>query len=95
MNDDFAKRVRSAAVAGWWMLLIGAIFLTLQWFVYLAVASCPAKGCWLIRVWGPGLDWPTIQMVWLWMFAGLKLAFWLLALVVIWLTLWARALRKG
>lgn len=33
--------------------------------------------------------------MWLWMFAALKLAVWILALPVVWLTLWARGLRKG
>jgi hypothetical protein len=31
MSDDLAKRVRSAAVAGWWTVLIGSLFLALQW----------------------------------------------------------------
>ncbi|MCY2926175.1 MAG: hypothetical protein NT031_12175 [Planctomycetota bacterium] len=95
MNDDFAKRVRAAAVAGWWTLLIAAIFLTLQWGLYMAISACPAKACWLTRLWGRGVEWQTIQTMWLWMFAALKLAVWILALPVIWLTIWARALRKG
>ena len=95
MNDDFAKRVRSAARAGWWTLLIGGIVLTIQWLVYLSVAACPAKCCWLTRLWGPGTDWATIQTMWLWLTGAFKLVLGAFALAVIWLTLWARALRKG
>ena len=31
MNDAFEKKVRAAAVAGWWTLLIAVLFVTLQW----------------------------------------------------------------
>ena len=37
MNDVFEKRVRAAAVAGWWVVLIFWGFLLLQWFAYLAI----------------------------------------------------------
>ena len=42
MNDIFEKRVRTAAVAGWWVVLITLVFVVLQWLVYLAVTSCSA-----------------------------------------------------
>lgn len=29
MNDTFEKKVRAAAVAGWWVILVAAGFLTL------------------------------------------------------------------
>lgn len=50
MNDPFEKRVRAAAVAGWWTLLVAVSFLTLQWFAYLAVMS--ARPAWLVTLWG-------------------------------------------
>ena len=34
MNDAFEKRVRAAAVAGWWTLLIAVAFITLRWICY-------------------------------------------------------------
>ena len=43
---------------------------------------------------GTGLDWAFVQPVWFWAIAVLKFSLWLMALVVIWLTLWARQLRK-
>jgi hypothetical protein len=45
-------------------------------------------------MWGPGVDWAFVQTVWFWAIAILKFSVWLLALVVIWLTLWAWQLRK-
>ncbi len=92
MNDVFGKRVRAAAVAGWWTVLIAVGFITLQWIIYLAVMA--TRPAWLLSMWGPGTDWPFVQQVWFWAIAILKFSVWLLALVVIWLTLWATQLRK-
>jgi hypothetical protein len=92
MNDVFQMRVRAAAVAGWWTLLIGVAFLSAQWLAYLAVMS--HRPAWLLCLWGPDVSWSLIQSVWFWATAILKLCLWLLALLVIWLTLWARQLRK-
>jgi hypothetical protein len=39
MNDAFAERVHSAAVAGWWTILIGSLFLVLQWLASCAIGS--------------------------------------------------------
>jgi len=92
VNDTFQKRVRAAAVAGWWTLLVAVIFLTVQWVAYLAVMS--AKPAWLLTLWGPDVNWAFVQSVWFWAVAIFKMCLWLLALVVLWLTLWAWQLRK-
>jgi hypothetical protein len=92
MDDVFEKKVRAAAVAGWWTLLIALGFLVFQWGFYL-FAMC-ARPAWLLSLWGPGTDWPFVQTVWFWGTAILKLCLWPATLVVLWLTLWARQLRK-
>lgn len=93
MNDTFEKRVRAAAVAGWWTLLIAVGFLLIQWILYLLVMSVhPAAR--LLSLWGPGTTWSFVQTVWFWGIAVLKLCLWLQAIVVLWLTLWARQLKK-
>jgi hypothetical protein len=92
MNDVFEKRVRAASVAGWWVTLVAVGFLLLQWIAYLAMMN--ARPAWLLSMWGQNLDWSFVQMVWLGGMAILKLVVWLLALVALWLTLWARQLRK-
>ncbi len=92
MNDSFEKKLRAAIVASWWVILIAAGFLTLQWLIYLAVMS--SHPTWLLTLWGPGVDWPFVQNVWFWVMAAFKFCVWLMILAVIWLTLWARQLRK-
>ena len=93
MNDVFEKRVRAAAVAGWWVVLITVGFITLQWIIYLVVMH--TRPAWLLSMWGPGVDWAFVHIVWFWAIAILKFILWLMVLVVLWLTLWARQLWKG
>lgn len=92
MNDEFEKRVRTAAIAGWWVVLIAVGFIVLQWIIYLAVME--AKPAWILSLWGPGMDWSFVQTVWFWGIAVFKLIMWLMVLIALWLTLWARQLRK-
>ena len=93
MSDDFAKRVRSAAIAGWWTLLIASIFVTIQWVAYLHMMR--VKPAWVLGMWGGNdVTWSTIQSMWLWFIGVFKLIIWVFAMVVIWLSLWARSLRK-
>jgi hypothetical protein len=92
MNDLFEKKMRAAAVAGWWVVLSAVAFLTLLWLLYLAVLS--ARPPWPLTLWGPGVDWPFVQSVWFWAVAALKFCVWLLVFAALWLTLWARQLRK-
>lgn len=93
MNDLFEKKLRSAAVAGWWVVLSAYVLLTVVWFVYLALLS--ARPAWLLTMWGSGgVSWDFLQTVSLWFMGVFKLCIWFLFLVVLWLTLWARQLRK-
>ena len=93
MNDTFEKKVRAAAVAGWWGVLIAVGYLTLIWLIYLAVTS--SRPAWLLTMWGPGVDWPFVQSVWFWVMVAFKFCVWLTILAVVWLTLWARQLHKA
>jgi hypothetical protein len=93
MNDPFEKRVRAAAIAGWWVVVIAAGFLTLQWLVYLAVMN--ARPEWMLALCGPEVTWSLLQTVWFWIMVVFKLCVWLMALAALWLTLWARQLRKA
>jgi len=93
MNDPFEQRVRAAAISGWWVVLAAGICLLLHWLIYLPVVSF--KPAWMLALWGPDITWPFAQSVWFWFLAIFKTSIWLLALVVLWLTLWARQLRKA
>jgi hypothetical protein len=92
VNELFEKKVRAAAVAGWWVVLIGYALLLLTWGVYLALVS--ARPSWLVTMWGQDVTWEFMQTVSLWFMGVFKLFLWFLILLVLWLTLWARQLRK-
>ena len=94
MNDELAHRVRSAAIAGWWTLLIASLFLAFQWVAYLIIMN--SRPDWLLRFWGGhAVTWTHIQATWIEMTAAFKLIVWVGAMIAIWLTLWARGLRKA
>jgi hypothetical protein len=92
MNDPFEKKVRAAAVTGLWVVLIGYVLLTVVWLVYLALVT--TRPAWLLGMWGQDVRWDFMQTVSLWFLGVFKLFLWLLILVALWLTLWARQLRK-
>jgi len=92
MNDTVEMRIRSAAAATWWTLLIGMAFLTVQWILYLVFMS--SRPGWLLSLWGPNLGWENINQVWFWALVLIKVFLGLIAFVALWLTLWARQLRK-
>ncbi len=92
MNDVFQQRIRAAAIAGWWTVLIAVGFLTLVWIVFLALVS--ARPQWYQSLLGPGVSWEEFQKVGFWAVAIFKMCIWLMAGVVMWLTLWSRQLGK-
>ena len=92
MDSDFEHKVRSAGVAGWWTLLIAAAVLVVQWVAYLCVMSF--RPAWVLRLWGPGVTWEYLGHVWWLGTAVLKFVLLCLAMPCLWLTLWARQLRK-
>ena len=92
MGDIFEPRVRTAAIAAWWTVLIAGLFLLLQWIAYMVFVT--ARPPWFLTFWGPDSNWSFVQTVWFWGVAALKVFLWILALVALWLTLWARQLRR-
>ena len=92
MNEDFERRVRCAGVAGWWTLLVTAIVLLLQWILYLLITT--SQPAWFLSLWGSGFSWQYIQNVWLLAIVFFKALLLVIAMLSLWLTLWARQLRK-
>lgn len=92
MNDDFERKVRGAGVAGWWTVLASAAVVAAQWVAYLVVMS--SRPAWMFSLWGP-TSWPEVQHLWLLATGVLKIFVVVLAMLSLWLTLWARQLRKG
>jgi hypothetical protein len=92
MDDLFTKKVRVAAVAGWWTLLIAFCILLIQWLAYLLIMTKQPTE--ILCLWGEGVPWQEIRTVWLWAMVAYKLGIVMMLFVVIWLTLWARQLRR-
>ena len=92
MNDSFEKKVRAAAVATWWVVLIGYALLIVIWVAYLVVVS--SHPAWMPAMWGSGVTWEFMQTVSLWFVGAFKLFLWFLILTALWLTVWSRQLRK-
>ena len=100
MNETLQKRVRSAAMAGWWTILIAAVWMTVGWLAFLAIMH--TEPGWLLRLWGyPDTDnlhwdgeWGQVHGIILYFFAAFKLMLFAFVIVVIWLTLWSRRLKR-
>ena len=71
MDEIFAKRVRAAAGAGWWTLLIAYCILLIQWFAYLLIMTKHPAG--VLCIWGEGATWQEIRTIWLWAMVAYKL----------------------
>jgi hypothetical protein len=94
MDDQFTQRVRAAAAAGWWTVLIGVIWLTVTWFAFLAIMSYRPE--WMLSLWGgKDISWPMMQQISLWLFGVFKLVWFVFLLITLWLTLWSRQLRRA
>jgi hypothetical protein len=81
MDDSFAKRVRAAAVAGWWTLLIACAILLAAWLNYLWMLS--AQPAWMLSLCGPDVTWLQLETISLWIMAVFKLCIWLAAFGVL------------
>jgi hypothetical protein len=92
MGETFTGKVRTAAVAGWWTLLIAYCILLIQWFAYLLIMTKRPTG--MLCLWGEGVSWSELRTIWLWAMVAYKLCVGMMIFVVIWLTLWARQLKK-
>jgi hypothetical protein len=92
MDEIFTKKVRAAAIAGWWTALIASAILLIQWGAYLLIMA-RQPGAVLCLV-GEGITWPELRTIWLWTMAAYKFVVAIFIFVVIWLTLWAKQLAK-
>lgn len=92
MDETFTKKVRAAAVAGWWTLLIAYCILLIQWIAYLQIMT--EQPAWMLSLCGKGVTWAEIRTIWLWGMVAYKLSVAMMLFVVIWLTLWGRQLAK-
>jgi hypothetical protein len=92
MDEMFTKKVRTAAVAGWWTLLIAYCLLLASWFDYLLIMRSQPEG--LLCFFGKGATWAEIRTIWLWGMLAAKIVFVMMLFIIIWLTIWAKKLAK-
>ncbi len=88
MNEELRQTICSAAVAGWWTVLIGAVWMTLAWLIWRKILK--AKPQWLQDLWGVDMDWKEIQSLMITFIAVVKIILFVCILLSVWLTLWAR-----
>ena len=86
MSEEFAAVVRSAAVAGWWTILVGAIWITIAWLTWRVVIK--SKPAWLMKLWGFDLSWEQVQLAMFYAMAIMKIILFICILICIWLSLW-------
>jgi len=92
MDELFIKKVRTAAVAGWWTLLIAFCILLIQWIAYLLIMAKQPTG--VVYLWGQGVSWPEIRTIWLRAMVAYKFIIAMMLFIVIWLSIWAGQLAK-
>jgi hypothetical protein len=93
VDNAFRAKVRAAAVAAWWTLLIAIAFVIVQWLGYLLATNM--RPAWFLALCGPGVTWESLAPMWFHALVLLKLGIWPIAIAALWLTLWARSLRES
>ena len=66
--------------------------MTIAWLVCLAYLS--ARPQWLITLWGGGITWEEVHSVMIMFFGVFKLILFVGVLGTIWVTIWARKLKR-
>jgi len=93
-NDTLAERVRAGAIAGWVAVIVGAVWLTVGWLIYLIFLR--TEPGWVLTLWGGrDLTWENVQWVMI-IFLGVgKLILFTAVLLSIWATVFAAKLKRG
>ncbi|MEI6806588.1 MAG: hypothetical protein WCK49_08815 [Myxococcaceae bacterium] len=91
MDELFAQRLKAASRAGWWMLLIAVGMQLIQWGAYSYLMAKQPEG--LLALLGPDMSWEAFQEICIWFATAFKLAIWVLFLLVVWVSLWAKQSR--
>ncbi len=92
MKDTFEAKLSAAARAGWKVLLAFAAILMVQYSIYLYIAA--SNGVLAVLLLGSGVSWSQIQTLWIWMMTAFKVCFISSMLFNLWISLWAKELRK-
>jgi hypothetical protein len=92
MTRTFTQRVRTAATAGWWAILIAVLWVSFAWLGNLAIQHFRPE--WIRVLWGREVTWAQINWIMLMFVAVIKVILFTVVIVTIWLTIWGRQLGK-
>lgn len=93
-RSECAARVRCAASAAWWTVLIGAAWMTLGWAAWLYIPCSQCMTSCVETMWG-GVKVADVQPV-VWLMVGvMKIILFVCVMIAIFLTIWGRKLRKS
>ena len=87
MNEELRQIIRAAAVGGCWTVLIGAIWLSISWLIWMGILK--SKPDWLIKLWGGNITWDQVQSLTIVFMAVAKMILWVCILATIWLMVWS------
>ena len=94
MDDAGSKRLGAAVRAAWCTIIIWGVWMTAAWFGWLGIMH--ARPGWMLTLWGGGdLTWAEVQTVTIWFFGAIKIVLLVAVMGSIWLTLYARRLKRG
>jgi hypothetical protein len=88
----FVRRLGAATAAAWWTFLVAVVIVIVQSFAYMAVAHCGIGRTWLSNM--MGMDWGTLRDFICEFILVLRMIVLLMLLGCIFLSLWARRLRR-
>jgi len=92
MTRTFTQRVQTAASAGWCVIIIAIIWLTLMWFGNLAMQYF--RPGWILTLWGGNVTWDQVNWIILMFTAVIKVILFTLVAITLWLTIWGRKLSR-
>ncbi len=92
-TDLFQRRLATAVRAGWCTVLIWFCLLMVSWLIWLVFMHVQPE--WVHFLWGGKLEWSTMQEMTLWFYGVFKMMLWAFVMVVLFLTLWLRGLKRA
>jgi hypothetical protein len=92
MDATFERKLRAAISAGWRVLLVEVVFLTLVWAAYLTITG--VHPTWMLALWGPDVTWSIVATISLQAIAACKVAIWFQVALLAWAWMWSSRLRK-
>ena len=98
MDDLLMNRVRAGAGAAWWVVIILMASMMFSYAVFLVIIQ--TKPDWMLALWGGSkleghVGWHEIHYMSLVLYGAFKVLLFLFVGTALWLTIWARKLRKA